>query len=200
LRTFVIYKFLGVSQEVFMRVSRQEAAANRERIVEAASRLFRDKGLDGVGVDAIMKEAGLTHGGFYGHFASKDALVAEATERAIARSSAWQDRLTSLGGLAASYLSPRHCADRANGCPVAALGGDLARRGVSQRKVLAAGIAQQIERIAKLLKRGTPASRRRRAIASYAGMVGALTLARAVDDPALAEEILVAARQAFGKG
>lgn len=181
-----------------MRVSRQEAAENRERIVEAASRLFRDKGFDGVGVDAIMKQAGLTHGGFYGHFASKDALAAEATQRAIAHSSTWQDRLASLGELAAAYLSPRHRADRANGCPVAALGADFARRSPSQRKVLTAGIAAQIDRIVVLLKRGSPASRRRRAIAVYAGMVGAVTLARAVDDQALAEEILVAARQAFG--
>ncbi len=182
-----------------MRVSRQEAAENRERIVAAASRLFRDKGLDGIGVDAIMKEAGLTHGGFYGHFASKDALAAEATQRAIDHSSAWQARLTSLGELAMAYLSPRHRADRANGCPVAALGGDFARRGAAQRRVLAAGIAGQIDRIAALLKRGTAASRRRRAIAAYAGMVGALTLSRAVDDPALAQEILAAARETFGK-
>ena len=82
-----------------MRVSRQEAAENRQRIVEAASRLFRDKGLDGVGVDAIMKEAGLTHGGFYGHFASKDVLAAEATQYAIERSSTWQERVMSLGGI-----------------------------------------------------------------------------------------------------
>lgn len=182
-----------------MRVSRQEAAENRQRIVEAASRLFRDKGLDGVGVDAIMKEAGLTHGGFYGHFASKDALAAEATQHAIERSRAWQERVTSLGHLAAAYLSPRHRADRANGCPVAALSGDFARRGASQRRVLTAGIARQIDRIVELLKRGTPAGRRRHAIAAYAGMVGALTLARAVDDPAFAQEILAVATETFGK-
>ena len=67
-----------------MRVSRQQAAENRQRIVEAASRLFRERGFDGVGVDAVMKEAGLTHGGFYGHFASKDALIAEAVAKALA--------------------------------------------------------------------------------------------------------------------
>src|ERR1044071_923071 len=94
--TIVMYIFLGVSLEVFMRVSRQEAAENRERIVEAASRLFRDKGLDGVGVDAIMREAGLTHGGFYGHFASKDALAAEAVEQALARGTETMARFTDL--------------------------------------------------------------------------------------------------------
>jgi len=182
-----------------MKVSREKAAENRERIIDAAGTLFRANGFAGIGVADIMKAAELTHGGFYGHFASKDALAAEATERAIERSSAWQDRLTSLGELAAGYLSPRHRADRANGCPVAALGGDFARRGVGHRKVMTAGIAGQIDRIAALLKRGTAASRRRRAIAAYAGMVGALTLSRAVDDPTLAQEILAAARETFSK-
>ena len=182
-----------------MRVSRQQAAENRQRIVEAAARLFRDDGFDGVGVDAIMKEAKLTHGGFYGHFASKDALMAEAMAHALDRSMAWQERLGSLSELVAGDLSDRHRADRANGCAVAALGADVARQSPALRKTVTAGVSQQIGRIVSLLKRGTPAARRRRAIATYAGMVGALTLARAVDDPALAREILTVARDAFGK-
>jgi TetR/AcrR family transcriptional repressor of nem operon len=182
-----------------MRVSRQQAAENRQRIVDAAARLFRDGGFDGVGVDAIMKEAELTHGGFYGHFASKDALMAEAMAHALGRSTAWQERLGSLAELVAGYLSNRHRADRANGCAVAALGADVARHSPALRKTMTAGVQQQLDRIVSLLKRGTPASRRRRAIATYAGMVGALMLARAVDDPALAREILTATRQAFGK-
>jgi TetR/AcrR family transcriptional repressor of nem operon len=182
-----------------MRVSRQAAAENRERIVEAASRLFRDGGFDGVGVDAVMKEAGLTHGGFYGHFASKQALMAEAMARALDRSLAWQAGIKSLDELARGYLSLRHRADRANGCPVAALGADVARQGPALRRTLAASVRGQIDRIAALLRRGTPAARRRRAIATYSGMVGALTLARAVDDPALSREILAAARETFGK-
>ncbi|HEX9326483.1 MAG TPA: helix-turn-helix domain-containing protein [Reyranella sp.] len=182
-----------------MRVSRQQAAENRQRIVDAAARLFRDGGFDGVGVDAIMKEAELTHGGFYGHFASKDALMTEAMAHALSRSTAGQERLGSLAELVAGYLSNRHRADRANGCAVAALGADVARHSPALRKTMTAGIHLQLDRIVSLLKRGTPASRRRRAIATYAGMVGALTLARAVDDPALAREILTAARDAFGK-
>ena len=182
-----------------MRVSREKAAENRRRIVEAAARLFRDDGFDGVGVDAIMKEARLTHGGFYGHFASKDALMAEAMAHALDRSMAWQERLGSLSELVAGYLSDRHRADRANGCAVTALGADVARQSPALRKAVTSGVRRQIDRIVALLKRGTPAARRRRAIAAYAGMVGALTLARAVDDPALAREILTAARDAFGK-
>jgi TetR/AcrR family transcriptional repressor of nem operon len=182
-----------------MRVSRQKTVENRQRIVDAAARLFRDDGFDGVGVDAIMKEAGLTHGGFYGHFASKDALMAEAIAHAVERSAAWQDGLASLSELVTGYLSDRHRADRANGCVMAALGADAVRQGPSLRKAMTGGIRQQLDRIVSLLKHGTPAARRRRAIATYAGMVGALTLARAVDDPALAREILAAARDAFSK-
>lgn len=182
-----------------MRVSREKAVENRQRVVEAAARLFRCDGFDGVGVDAIMKEAELTHGGFYGHFASKEALMAEAMALALGRSMAWQAGLGSLSELAAGYLSDRHRADHANGCPMAALGGDVARQSPALRKAVTAGTHQQVDRIVSLLKRGTPAARRQRALATYAGMVGALTLARAVDDPALAREILTAARDAFGK-
>jgi TetR/AcrR family transcriptional repressor of nem operon len=182
-----------------MRVSRKQAAENRQRIVEAAARLFRDGGFDGVGVDAIMKEAALTHGGFYGHFASKDALMAEAMAHALDRSMAWQEKLGRLSELVTGYLSDRHRADRANGCAVAALGAEVARQSPALRKTVTAGVRQQLDRIVSLLKRGTPAARRRRAIATYAGMVGALMLARAVDDPALAREILTVARDAFGK-
>ncbi len=182
-----------------MRVSRQQAAENRQRIVEAAARLFRERGFEGVGIDAVMKAAGLTHGGFYGHFASKDALIAEAVAQAMDASLSWQDGVTGVDELAAAYLSPRHCADRAGGCAVAALGADYARQSKGLRQAVADGVRRQVDRIAGLLRHGTSTGRRRRAIATYAGMVGALTLARAVDDPALAEEILAAARETFGK-
>src|SRR6266850_2938125 len=112
------------NMEVQMRVSRDKAAENRERIVDTASRLFREKGFEGVGVDAIMNGAGLTHGGFYGHFGSKDDLAAEAVARALERSVEKQSRYTNLSDLISGYLSERHCADRANGCAVAALGAD----------------------------------------------------------------------------
>src|SRR5258707_367457 len=114
--------------EVQMRVSRDKAAENRERIVDTASRLFREKGFDGVGVDAIMNAAGLTHGGFYGHFGSKDDLAAEAVTRALERSFEKQSRHTNLRDLVSEYLSERHCADLANGCAVAALGATRASR------------------------------------------------------------------------
>ena len=181
-----------------MRVSRKKAAENRDRIVETASRMFREGGFEGVGVDAIMKRAGLTHGGFYGHFGSKDDLVAEAVTRALERGAENLGRYRNLRDLVAEYLSQHHYADRANGCAIAALGSDMVRQGEGVRRGLTAHVRVQLDRFARLLKEGTAARRRKRAIATLAGMIGALTLARAVDDPALSKEILTAARDAFG--
>ena len=181
-----------------MRVSREQAAENRQRIVETASRMFREHGFDGVGVDAIMNGAGLTHGGFYGHFRSKDDLAAEAMTRALERSVEKQRRYTKLDDLVSDYLSGQHCANRARGCALAALAADIAREGEGVRGALTTYVRGQLDRFTCLLRNGAAASRRRRAITTLAGMVGALTLARAVDDPALSEEILTAAREAFG--
>jgi len=181
-----------------MRVSRKKAAENRDRIVETASRMFREGGFEAVGVDAIMKRAGLTHGGFYGHFRSKDDLVAEAVTRALERGVENLGRYRNLRDLVAEYLSQHHYADRANGCAIAALGSDMVRQGEGVRRGLTAHVCVQLDRFARLLKEGTAARRRKRAIATLAGMIGALTLARAVDDPALSKEILTAARDAFG--
>jgi TetR/AcrR family transcriptional repressor of nem operon len=182
-----------------MRVSREQAAENRERIVDTAARLFREKGFDGVGIDAIMSGAGLTHGGFYGHFGSKDDLAAEAVLRALGRGAEKQSRHATLTALVSEYLSQRHCADRANGCAVAALAADVARRHGGVRRGLTEHVRGQVERITRLLRHGPARRRRKRAIATLAGLVGALTLARAVDDPALSKEILAAARDAFGE-
>ena len=182
-----------------MRVSREQAAENRERIVETAARMFREHGFDGVGVDAIMRGAGLTHGGFYGHFRSKDDLAAKAVTRALERGVEKQSRYTNLGDLVSGYLSERHCADRANGCAVGALGADIVRQGEGVRGALTDYVRGQLDRFTRMLRNGTAASRRKRAITTLAGMVGALTLARAVDDPALSEEILATARDAFGE-
>jgi TetR/AcrR family transcriptional repressor of nem operon len=181
-----------------MRVSREKAAENRDRIVEVASRLFRERGFDGVGVDAIMKQAGLTHGGFYGHFGSKDDLAAEALTTALERGNEKLSRFTELDSYVSAYLSERHCADRGDGCGLAALGSDVAREGKGVRRALTGYLAGRLDWIGGLFK-GTASARRKRAIATLSGMVGALVLARAVDDPALSREILAAARETFGR-
>src|SRR5262249_7526038 len=119
-----------------MRVSRKQAAENRERIIETASRMFREEGFDGAGIDAIMRAAGVTHGGFYCHFESKDELTAEAVTSALKRSVEKQSRYNTLHDLVSAYLSERHLADRANGCAVVALGADIARHRVGARLAL----------------------------------------------------------------
>ena len=183
-----------------MRVSREKMTENRERIVETASRMFREHGFGGVGVDAIMHGADLTHGGFYGHFKSKDDLAAAAVTRALERSIEKQGRYTSLQDLVSGYLSERHCADRANGCAVAALGADIVRQGEGVRRGLTAYVRAQLDLFTRLLKTGGTASRRKHAIVTLAGMIGALTLARAVDDPALSQEILAVTREGLRGG
>lgn len=180
-----------------MRVSREKAAENRQRIVETASRLFREHGFDRVGVDAIMHAVGLTHGGFYGHFKSKDDLAAAAVTCALEGGLEKHSRYSKLEDLVSGYLSAQHCADRAHGCAVAALGADLARQGKSVRHGLTTYVREQFELLTGMIKTGGRAARRNRAIVTLAGMVGALTLARAVDDPVLSEEILVAMRSAL---
>jgi TetR/AcrR family transcriptional regulator, transcriptional repressor for nem operon len=182
-----------------MRVSREKAAENRERIVDTAARLFRENGFDGIGVDAIMKEAGLTHGGFYGHFASKEDLATEAVTRAFEQAAERQSGFADLGAFVADYLSERHRTDLANGCTLAALGADMVRQGEGVRRGLTAFLRAQLDHLAGFFRDGTAARRRKRAIATAAGLVGALTLARAVDDAALSREILAAARDEFGK-
>ena len=180
-----------------MRVTREKAAENRARIVETASRLFRERGFDGVGLDAIMKDVGLTHGGFYGHFTSKEDLAAEAVAHALEHGAELQSRYTNVADLVSGYLSESHLADRANGCALAALGGDMARRSKGVRSGATSYVRTALGQLAGFF-RGTAAARRRRAITTLVGIVGALTLARAVEDPVLSDEILSTARQVFG--
>src|SRR6185436_4279775 len=115
-----------------VRVTREQAAANREKILDVAGTLFRQHGFDGIGVADIMKHAGLTHGGFYGHFASKDDLAAEITTRVLGRPG-WAERLTRsatpmFSDVVRSYLSARHRDDAGRGCLFAALASDVVRQ------------------------------------------------------------------------
>ena len=174
-----------------MKVSREEAAANHERILKAASALFRAKGFDGVGVADIMKKAELTHGGFYGHFSSKDDLAAQASQRSMENSAAnWQRVVAAApdrpyAALLEHYLTPRHRDEPGRGCAFAALGTDVARSGKTVRNAYGEGLVALIEILAAAVPGRSKATRRRKAVAAMAGLVGALTLARAVGDPAL---------------
>jgi TetR/AcrR family transcriptional repressor of nem operon len=183
-----------------MRVSREKAAENRERIIEAAGALFREKGFDGIGVADIMKAADLTHGGFYGHFTSKNDLVAQASRRAMARAAINWEKVVAgaktepYAALLAHYLSPRHRDEPGHGCAFAALSGDAARCGKPVRTAFAQGLEPLIDIVAKAIPGRSKAGRRRKAVAAVAELVGAVILARAVDDAALSDEILEAAR------
>lgn len=189
-----------------MKVSKAQAAENREGIVDAAARLYREKGLDGVGVSEITRDAGLTHGGLYRHFESKDALAREACLRAFEWTITPLDELESSEADAASahslralvhgYLSATHRDHPGEGCPAAALAADAARAGPEMSEVFALGVERNIQRFMGVLQ-GEEETRRTQTIVTLSSMVGALVLARATaaGNPALSEEILATLRK-----
>ena len=187
-----------------MRVSRAQMEEHRVRIVESAARIFRERGFDGGAVADIMNDAGLTHGGFYGHFATKDALEADACAAALSVGAARWNRLaddapdSALGKIVDAYVSTRHRDDPGTGCVFAALGGETARASTGVRRAFTEALRVRLTALTRVVKGRAEARRRERAIATMCGMVGAIMLARAVDDAALSGEVLAAARAAFG--
>jgi TetR/AcrR family transcriptional repressor of nem operon len=171
-----------------MRVSREQVTENRRTIVEVAGRLFRERGFEAVTVAEIMQEAGLTHGGFYGYFSSKDELIAEALAEALTQIRSGP--LDDLSTYAAEYLSRSHRDDLACGCPTAALAAETIRQPSSARTEMTTGIEEQIERLTRVAPGRNSALKRRTAIGTWAAMVGAMILARASDDRALSDEVL----------
>jgi TetR/AcrR family transcriptional repressor of nem operon len=183
-----------------MKVSRERAAENRHHVVEVASRLFRARGFDGVGIADLMKAAGLTHGGFYGQFNSKDDLATEASARAFENTAeAWeavsrQKAKEPLAALVSFYLSEQHRDDMDTGCPLASLGVDSARHDGSVRRVFTEGLHRLLEILEGVEPGRTRRIRHRRALATMATMVGALVLARAADDDKLSIELIEVVR------
>jgi TetR/AcrR family transcriptional repressor of nem operon len=172
------------------RVSQEQAKLNRQRVVEVAASLFRERGLHGVGVADIMASAGLTHGGFYGQFASKDALVAEAFDCALA-----EEHRGTRDVLLSTYLSLVHVKSPGQGCPLAALANDVAREAPESpvRSRFTRGVRQLADLLVGLTPKGSEERRRRRALTTMSTMVGAVVLARAVNDEGLADELIRAA-------
>jgi TetR/AcrR family transcriptional repressor of nem operon len=182
---------------VKVRQSREEKSKTHERIVDVTSRRIREQGLDGPAVAEVMKEAGLTHGGFYKHFESRDDLIAEATEKALAASDTHLHDLTDeaddpLAAFVDWYLSDDHRDRPGTGCAVAALGGDVGRGDDRVRSAYRGQLERYLENIERFLGGGKDA--RERAILTVSALVGGVVLARAVDDGALSEEILDAVR------
>jgi AcrR family transcriptional regulator len=179
------------------RAATKSKEVTHERIVETAARAIRRSGYNGTSVADIMKEAGLTHGGFYAHFASREAMLAEAADRAGAESVALSARIAAtakpeqaLQALIHAYLSKEHVKSVEMGCPIAALGSEMPRQAPEVRRAATRRIKEMIDVVARQLPDwGQPAAHER-ALVTVATSVGALLLARAVDDPKLSEALL----------
>ena len=174
--------------------------ATHERIVSVAARAIRRSGYDGTGVADIMKEAGLTHGAFYAHFTSREAMLAEAVGRACAESAAAAAGAVasvrpdmSLASMLSAYLSREHLQHAEIGCPLAALGSETSRQAPEVRRAATRHIKEMIDLVARQLPDWGQPGAHQRALVTVATMVGALLLARAVDDPALSDALREAA-------
>jgi TetR/AcrR family transcriptional repressor of nem operon len=177
-----------------MRVTKEKAAENRERILSEAARLFRQHGVTAVGMDALAEAAGMTHGSLYSQFGSKEHLAAEALARAFDASAANYGELETLSAYVERYLSPRHRDTPGTGCAIATLGCEVPRQGNAMRQAFTEGVRGLMERLARLLG---PKPRRKRedeALAIAATMVGGMILARAVDDREFSDRIMAACR------
>jgi TetR/AcrR family transcriptional regulator, transcriptional repressor for nem operon len=182
-----------------MRVSRIQAAENRQTVINVASRLFRERGFDGIGLKDVMEGAGLTQGAFYKQFASKEDLAVEASRRALESAShRWSDAAEQnpddpLGAVLAFYLSGDHREEKMDGCPIVALGSDAARQGRDVKAAFEAGIKAHLEVLGRLIAETGGEASSGKAMAILSTMVGAVTLSRVVNDPDLAQALLDAA-------
>ncbi len=180
-----------------MKVSREQMAAHHERVLDTAARMFREREFDGIGVAEIMRRAGLTHGGFYGHFGSKEDLMAEACRRAVdtmlgdwARVAEMASDGNEFEAISRFYLSMRHRDEAGTGCLMAALGPEVSRKAPEIRGVVTQCLGKVIGFLARLTPGRTYAARRKKAIANFAAMVGALVIARAVNDETTSREVM----------
>jgi len=198
----MVYKcgMMRIMRKQKMNVRAAAKDASHERIVSAAARAIRRSGYDGTGVADIMKEAGLTHGAFYAHFPSREAMLAEAASRACAEAAAAAaDAVASvppgkaLDAMLRSYLSPEHLAEIEAGCPLAALGSETPRQAPEVRRAVTRHLKAMIDLVARQLPDWGRSSSHEQALATVSTMVGALFLARAVDDPALSGSLCAAA-------
>jgi TetR/AcrR family transcriptional regulator, transcriptional repressor for nem operon len=190
-----------------MRYPPKHKLATRRRIVAAASAAFREHGVEGTGVDEVMRRAGLTHGGFYAHFRDKSELVSEACAEAfdeavgnLARIAAQPSPEKRARILIDSYLSPHHRDNRGSGCLVVAVAVDMARLSGPARAGYSRGFAQHLDRLCAALRLAEdPAENRDRVTQLMSSLVGALIFARATDDPARSDALLSSSRRMLRK-
>jgi TetR/AcrR family transcriptional repressor of nem operon len=175
------------SQEEAMKVSREQVLENKKAILAAAGRLFRERGFDAVTVADVMKSAGLTHGGFYGYFKSKDDLIAQSLAEVLGPAATPPTDLTAY---AERYLSPAHRNNLAGGCPVAALASETIRQPGGARSEMTVALKRHIEHLSRIAPGADEADKRRAAIGTWASMVGAMILARVSDEPEFSDQLL----------
>jgi TetR/AcrR family transcriptional repressor of nem operon len=187
-----------------MRYSKEHKNETHARIVKKASVKLRERGAHGIGVADLMKDAGLTHGGFYAHFASREALVIEAFAYAMDRSTArWRKKAEEIppdqrfAAIVDAYLTPIHRDDPGNGCTVPALAAEIAREGIKTRRAFSAKLEQMIDMMAEQIPGRSPKAAREQAMASLATMVGTMILSRAGGGGELSDDILAAGRNAL---
>ena len=178
-----------------MRVSREQASENREKILTVAAKLFREKGFSGVGVADLMSAAGLTHGGFYGHFKSKDDLMAQASERAMeelleAGRSRGKAGSSPYANFLKSYLSIEHRDQPGAGCLMAALGAEAARQTPGVRRAFTVAANRFLAALLAIIPATNPKKARENALITLSMLIGAQTIARAVDDEETSQEVL----------
>lgn len=187
------------------RAATRSKEATHDRIVEVAARAIRRSGYNGTGVADIMKEAGLTHGGFYAHFSSREAMLAEAAERAGSEGVVMMERIaaslppqTALQAMMRAYLSKEHLEGIETGCAVAALGSEMPRQVPEVRRAATRRIKEMIDLVARQSPDWGQPGAHERALFTVATMVGALVLARAVDEPRLSDGLRAAALKHLG--
>ena len=178
-----------------MGYSKSDKAETHTRIVKVAAKRFRELGLEGIGVADVMKEAGVTVGGFYKHFGSRDELVVEALAAAFKDLDVWEERTADMAHLLQNYLTEAHRDAPGTGCAMGALVGDMTRGSKSARALYTARVKRSLAFFSALLPSNRRSDKRRRGLLILSALLGAINLSRAVSDPNLSREILHGVRE-----
>jgi TetR/AcrR family transcriptional repressor of nem operon len=178
-----------------MGYSKSDKAETHTRIVKVAAKRFRELGLEGIGVADVMREAGVTVGGFYKHFGSRDELVVEALAAAFKDLDVWEERTADMAHLLQNYLTEAHRDAPGTGCAMGALVGDMTRGSKSARALYTARVKRSLAFFSALLPSNRRSDKRRRGLLILSALLGAINLSRAVSDPNLSREILHGVRE-----
>jgi TetR/AcrR family transcriptional repressor of nem operon len=174
-----------------MKVTKDKAAANKEAILMAASRLYREKGIDGIGIGELSRSVGLTHGGFYGQFpGGKEQLASEAVSKTFETNIRDWQNAKSIGELVKGYLTRKHLNNWTEGCPIPALAADVARTGGTVSQSFTQGVGRLIDILMPLVEGENDDEKHQQALQVISSIAGAMLIARALDNPQLSEQFL----------